>query len=105
MAPPPLSKPTMKESYVYLLRSLKDNGFYLGWTTDLNHRLEVHNTRQVFSTKSRAPFELIHYEIYPSPELAKLRERKLKKNPNMYSYFKKHALKKEVVGWITGISQ
>lgn len=92
----------MKTSYVYLSRSMKDGKFYVGWTTDLKRRLEDHNAGLVRSTKSRTPFELMHHETYPSPELAKKRERSLKRCPRMLSLFKKRALneraKEEVVG-------
>lgn len=84
----------MKTSYVYLLRSMKDGKFYLGWTTDLKRRLEEHNNGLTRSTKSRRPFELVDYETYPSPELAKKRERTLKHCPRMLSLFKKRALNK-----------
>ncbi len=91
----------MKTSFVYLLRSMKDGKFYLGWTTDLKRRLEEHNAGLTRSTKSRRPFELIHYEAHLSPELAKKRERTLKRCPRMLYLFKKRALNKgakEVVG-------
>ena len=96
----------MRESYVYLLRSLKDKKFYLGWTTDLDRRLDAHNQGMNPSTKSRAPFKLLYYETYPNSEFAEIRERKLKKNPNMFYHLKKRALlgascqmtRKEVVG-------
>ena len=82
----------MKTSFVYLLRSMKDGKFYLGWTTDLKRRLEEHNAGLTRSTKSRRPFELIHYEAHLSPELAKKRERTLKRCPRMLYLFKKRAL-------------
>ncbi|MBI3316218.1 MAG: GIY-YIG nuclease family protein [Candidatus Omnitrophica bacterium] len=96
----------MRVGYVYLLRSSKDGLFYLGWTTDLKRRLGAHNRGLVQSTRSRRPFELMYYEIHTTPKLAKLREQKLKYNPNMYRHFKKRALLcapmpiggKEVVG-------
>jgi predicted GIY-YIG superfamily endonuclease len=42
--------------YVYILRSLKDQGFYYGFTSDLQTKLQCHNEGLVKSTKSRAPF-------------------------------------------------
>jgi len=49
---------------------------------------------------------MLHYESYPNKEMAKNRERLLKRNPNMLTCFKKRALicasllssKNEVVG-------
>ncbi len=85
----------MKTSFVYLLRSLKDGKCYVGWTTDLKRRLEEHNARLTTSTKTRRPFELVYYETYSCPELAKSRERALKHNPNMLYHFKKRAFSSE----------
>jgi putative endonuclease len=95
MIPPPSKAggQIARRGFVYLLRSLKDGEFYVGWTTDLKPRLEEHNAGLTTSTKHRRRFELMYYEIYPSPELAKNRERALKRNPNMLYHFKKRALR------------
>ncbi len=52
----------MCKHYVYVLRSLADQQFYVGLTNDLVARLRVHNAGLVNSTKLRAPFELIYWE-------------------------------------------
>ena len=104
MTPPPLSGDA--KAYVYLLKSRKDGKCYLGWTTDLLRRLGEHNDGLNCSTKNRGPFKIIHFETFVSPENAKKREGTLKKNPRMYSLFKKRAslcspvslTRKEVVG-------
>ena len=102
MTPPPhFQAALVKQSYVYLLKSQKDGKFYLGWTTDVERRLGEHNNALNPYTRSRIPFELVRYETFPSQELAKKRERSLKKNPNMYACFKTRALRgkeNEVVG-------
>ena len=106
MTPLPFSGDATGSSYVYLLRSRKDNMFYLGWTTNLLRRLGEHNEGLNRSTKSRRPFKLVYFETYSSANEAKKRERTLKHNPVMYEYFKKRALlcspalkaQKEVVG-------
>jgi putative endonuclease len=46
--------------HTYILKSLKDGGYYYGHTANLNIRLNRHNKQLVRSTKSRTPF-LIHY--------------------------------------------
>ncbi|MDD3102108.1 MAG: GIY-YIG nuclease family protein [Patescibacteria group bacterium] len=61
--------------YVYILRSLKDSKFYIGFTKDLRRRLEEHNNKMSTSTKSRAPFTLVYYEAYLHSGDAKERER------------------------------
>lgn len=48
--------------YVYVLRSLKDKNFYVGFTKDLSKRLVLHNDGLVRSTKGRRPFELVYWE-------------------------------------------
>jgi len=93
-----------KTSYVYLLRSMKDGNFYVGWTTDVNHRLKEHNAGLTRSTKARRPFELVGYETYPSSGAAKKRERTLKHCPHMNALFKKRLLNqrgKEAAGVTT----
>jgi putative endonuclease len=64
--------------YVYVLRSLKDHQFYVGFTTDLQKRIVAHNAGKVFSTRSRRPFELIYYEASNKQSDALRREKYLK---------------------------
>jgi len=65
-------------SYVYVLRSLKDKMFYVGFTKDLKARLEAHNKGLVSSTKRRAPFELVYWEGCLNQADATQREKYLK---------------------------
>src|SRR6516225_4861720 len=64
--------------YVYLLHSAKDNGFYIGFSTDLKRRLAEHIRGAAFATKSRGPWKLIYYEAYTEREDAEGREKFLK---------------------------
>jgi putative endonuclease len=64
--------------YVYLLHSTKDNGFYIGCSTDLKRRLSEHTRGASFATKSRGPWKLIYYEAYTEGEDAQGREKFLK---------------------------
>jgi len=64
--------------YVYVLRSLKDHQFYVGFTTDLQKRIVAHNAGKVFSTRSRRAFELIYYEASNKQSDALRREKYLK---------------------------
>ena len=64
--------------YVYILLSLKDLKFYIGFTTDLKKRLIEHAGGLVVSTRIRRPFKLICYEYFINKEDAKTRERFLK---------------------------
>jgi putative endonuclease len=64
--------------YVYVLHSAKDNGFYIGFSTDLKRRLAEHTRGASFATKSRGPWKLIYYEAYTEREDAQGREKFLK---------------------------
>ncbi len=64
--------------YVYVLYCTKDSGWYIGYTTDLKHRLSQHAKGIVPSTKNRIPVTLIHYEYFISMSDAKAREKFLK---------------------------
>jgi putative endonuclease len=60
--------------YVYVLRSLRDKGLYIGSTRDLKTRLRLHNDGAVRSTSPRRPFELILFEAYRGEYDPKRRE-------------------------------
>lgn len=64
--------------YVYILYSIKDNGFYIGFTSNLKIRLIKHARGEVTATKSRTPLKLIHYEYFVNENDAKAREEFLK---------------------------
>lgn len=44
--------------YLYVLYSLKDNNFYIGYTSDFRVRVAEHRKGLVVSTKSRLPLAL-----------------------------------------------
>lgn len=64
--------------YVYVLRSLKDYNFYVGFTKNLNGRVETHNKGLVRSTTNRTPFELVYWEGCLNQTDAAMREKYLK---------------------------
>lgn len=66
--------------FVYILKSLKDNKLYIGYTSDLRKRIEEHNSGKSKSTSPRIPFKLVYYEAYLSKEDAERREEMLKLN-------------------------
>ncbi len=59
---------------VYVLLSLKDHQFYIGYTTDLKRRLTEHFHGQSAATAPRLPFQLIFCEYYLSESDARRRE-------------------------------
>jgi len=64
--------------YVYVLISLRDNKFYIGFSEDVQQRFSEHNSGKNVSTKSRRPFKLLYYEAHLSKEDALRRERYFK---------------------------
>ena len=64
--------------YTYVLKSLKDNDRYIGWTDDLSNRVDMHNSGLVDATKYRRPLELIYYEACLTKEKAIAREKYFK---------------------------
>jgi putative endonuclease len=59
---------------VYVLYSLKDNSFYIGFTENLKQRLTDHFRGNSKSTAPRRPFELIFCEYFLSKKDALRRE-------------------------------
>ena len=64
--------------FVYVLRSLKDFNYYIGYTSDLERRLFEHNEGISKSTTHRRPLELVYYEACKSRKGATHREKYLK---------------------------
>ena len=64
--------------FTYVLKSKKDNKLYVGWTSDLNSRLDEHNKGLVVSTKNRMPLELVYYEACLTEDKAVKREKYFK---------------------------
>ena len=64
--------------FVYLLKSKKNNSFYVGCTSNLRKRIKEHNNKQSASTARYAPWRLIYFEGFVSKEDAFLREKTLK---------------------------
>lgn len=50
--------------YVYILKSTKNNKFYIGQTGNIYKRFLRHNKGKVKSTKSGAPWKLVYSEEY-----------------------------------------
>ncbi len=64
--------------FVYVLQSRKDNGYYIGYTADLDQRLKEHNSRKTRSLRHRLPLDLIYLEEFKSKRDAKARECQIK---------------------------
>ena len=64
--------------WVYILRSVRTNQYYVGQTDNVKDRLDKHNKGEVASTKPYVPWELVHKEKYKSRSEAVKREREIK---------------------------
>lgn len=64
--------------YVYVLFSKKDNELYVGYTNNLQRRIEEHKSGKVSATQYRRPLLLIYYEAYSRWRSAQRREKYLK---------------------------
>ena len=67
-----------QHNFVYILRCA-DGSFYTGWTTDPEHRLEVHNAgKGAKYTRPRLPVEMVYLEECDSKGEALSREYQIK---------------------------
>ena len=82
--------------YVYVLKSEKDQKFYVGFAKDLKQRFEQHEKGLVKSTRDRRPLRLIYYEACLNQEDAVKREKYLK------SYNGKMFLRNRLKSYLTG---
>ncbi|SET70219.1 putative endonuclease [Natronincola peptidivorans] len=61
-------------NYTYILLCA-DNTFYIGWTTDLDNRLEAHNDgKGAKYTRGRTPVKLVYWEEHKNRSEAQKRE-------------------------------
>jgi len=82
--------------YTYVLRSIKDNNYYVGSTKDLKLRFDQHNNGLVESTRDRRPLDLIYYEACINNNDARHREKYLK------TYHGRMFIKKRLKSYLTG---
>lgn len=67
------------KNYTYILKC-SDNSLYTGWTNNLEHRIQDHNTgKGAKFTKGRGPVELVYSESFKTKEEAMKREYAIKK--------------------------
>lgn len=77
---------------------MKDNQFYIGFTSNLEQRMDQHRMGLVDSTKNRQPLKLIYYEVCFDKNSALKREKYLK---TTYGHrYLKHRLNENTVGII-----
>lgn len=79
--------------YVYFIKSLKSNNWYIGYTNDIEKRLKEHNSGDTFTTKKYMPWFPVYLEGCFSEEDAKYREKILKQYGKVYSQLKRRIQK------------
>ncbi len=65
--------------FIYILYSKDFDRYYVGQCEDLKERLKRHNAGAVPSTKSYAPWEMVHTESFSTRAIAMQRETEIKK--------------------------
>ncbi len=76
----------MMTFYTYILQSQQDLTFYIGYTSDLDMRLDFHNTGKSRYTSHKMPWKLVYCEEFDNKSNAIKRERFLKKQRNKDFY-------------------
>ena len=66
------------EYFVYVLESKIDGRLYKGQTSNIDKRIQEHNTGKTKSTKGYVPWKLVYFEKFVTIEEAVLREKYLK---------------------------
>ena len=64
--------------FVYILYSESLNKHYIGYTRDLDDRINKHNRSKIGFTSQGKPWKLIYFEQYDTKEASLARERQLK---------------------------
>lgn len=64
--------------FTYVLKSKKDDNLYIGYTNNIEKRIEEHNKGLVSSTRNRRPFKIVYYEACLSKQKAIEREKYFK---------------------------
>ncbi len=78
--------------FVYILRN-PEGRYYIGQTSDIQLRLQRHNTGRVFWTKRHRPWELVHSDQFETRSEAMAQEKRLKRLKS------KLAIKEFVAQW------
>ena len=79
--------------YAYMIKSISTNRHYYGHTSDLDKRLQSHNSTQNKYTRGKGPWVLKGFVKCSSKSEATRLEQKLKrmKNPSRaFNWFRKH---------------
>jgi putative endonuclease len=70
--------------YTYLLRSFKDESYYVGISSDPYKRLEYHNNGYLKTTSRKKPYALVYLKKHLNYQEARKHEKWLKKKNKEY---------------------
>ncbi len=76
------------ETWVYVLKSLVADRYYIGSTEDVDRRLAIHNGNQARWTRRFQPWQLVYKEGYRTRGEAVRRERELKRRKGVRGFLK-----------------
>jgi putative endonuclease len=88
--------------YVYVLISLKDKKFYIGFSGNLKKRLKQHKSGMVKSTSRRLPVKLIYYECYSVEDDARRNEKYYKTSKGRNDLHRKLLSSLKELSWQPG---
>ena len=71
---------------VYILLSEKDNKRYIGFTENIERRLDEHNSGKVKSTKNRRPLKIVYTEEFELKSDAMKREKEIKARKGNFNF-------------------
>jgi putative endonuclease len=74
--------------YVYILQSETEQSFYIGYSQNLENRVNEHNLGNTRYSKSKRPWKLVYHEIFDDKTEVIKRERFLKKQKSRAFYLK-----------------
>lgn len=78
--------------WVYIIRSMKNNQYYIGCSDNVLRRLDEHNLGLSKYTRGRGPWELVYKEEFKSLKDSRKREKQIK------SWKKRIAIEKLIDG-------
>ena len=64
--------------YVYIIQTLIDGTYYVGFTQNVDERVTRHNQRRSKYTRGRGPWELVGTEEFADRSSAMKREKEIK---------------------------
>lgn len=77
--------------YVYILRSIKDDSFYIGSTSNLKERIFRHNRKQSMYTSSKTPYKLVWYSAFID-KIKSIKFEKYLKSSSGFAFRNKHLI-------------